>query len=141
MNQMIQRIREEKKGFTLAELLVVVAIIAVLVAIAIPVFTAQLDRANASVDEANIRSGYGWVQSFVLNDKTKDGDYVLQSDGTALKGGTDGYTTKGKSENCDGNTSGKVLIGSIEVEWKETGQLVTYVVSGGKVASIQVPKE
>ena len=33
--------KTNKKGFTLAELLIVVAIIAVLVAIAIPVFTTQ----------------------------------------------------------------------------------------------------
>lgn len=43
---MIQRMREEKGGFTLAELLIVVAIVAVLVAIAIPVFTGQLAEAQ-----------------------------------------------------------------------------------------------
>ncbi len=42
MKQMIQRMREEKGGFTLAELLIVVAIVAVLVAIAIPVFTSSI---------------------------------------------------------------------------------------------------
>ena len=47
-----------KKGFTLAELLIVVAIIAVLVAIAIPVFTAQLTKSKEAADEANIRSAY-----------------------------------------------------------------------------------
>ena len=36
--------KRNKKGFTLAELLIVVAIVAVLVAIALPVFTAQLDK-------------------------------------------------------------------------------------------------
>ena len=45
-----------KKGFTLAELLVVVAIIAILVAIAIPIFTGALDRAREAVMEADIRS-------------------------------------------------------------------------------------
>ena len=35
-----------RKGFTLAELLIVVAIVAVLVAIAIPVFTSQLHNAK-----------------------------------------------------------------------------------------------
>lgn len=35
-----------KKGFTLMEMLIVVAIIAVLIAIAIPVFTAQLEKAR-----------------------------------------------------------------------------------------------
>ena len=47
-----------KKGFTLAELLIVVAIIAVLVAIAIPVFTAQLEKSRDATSVANIRSAY-----------------------------------------------------------------------------------
>ncbi len=47
-----------KKGFTLAELLIVVAIIAVLVAIAIPVFTASLEKAKQATDAANIRAAY-----------------------------------------------------------------------------------
>ncbi len=47
-----------KKGFTLAELLIVVAIIAVLVAIAIPVFTTQLERSKEATDLANIRAAY-----------------------------------------------------------------------------------
>ena len=50
-----------KKGFTLAELLIVVAIIAVLVAIAIPVFTAQLEKSREATDIANVRSAYASV--------------------------------------------------------------------------------
>ena len=48
--------KKNNKGFTLAELLIVVAIIAVLVAIAIPVFTAQLNKARLATDTANVRS-------------------------------------------------------------------------------------
>ncbi len=47
-----------KKGFTLAELLIVVAIIAVLVAIALPVFGSALDKARFATDVANVRSAY-----------------------------------------------------------------------------------
>ena len=46
-----------KKGFTLAELLVVVAIIGVLVAISIPIFTSQLRKAKVATDQANARAG------------------------------------------------------------------------------------
>ena len=55
-----------KKGFTLAELLIVVAIIAVLVAVSIPVFTNQLEKAREATDAANIRAAIEKVseQSF-----------------------------------------------------------------------------
>ena len=39
-----------KKGFTLAELLIVVAILAILVAVSIPIFTSKLDEAKRATD-------------------------------------------------------------------------------------------
>lgn len=45
-----------KKGFTLAELLIVVAILAILVAVSIPIFTSKLDDARKSTDLANERA-------------------------------------------------------------------------------------
>ena len=50
------RRKRNKKGFTLAELLIVVAIIGVLVAISIPIFTAQLKKARLATNKANARS-------------------------------------------------------------------------------------
>ncbi len=55
-----------KKGFTLAELLIVVAIIAVLVAISIPIFTSQLERSREATDLANIRAAYAEAVSDYL---------------------------------------------------------------------------
>lgn len=60
--------KKNNKGFTLAELLIVVAIIAVLVAIAIPVFTTQLEKSREATDMANVRSAYGTVTIQFLND-------------------------------------------------------------------------
>ena len=57
-----------KKGFTLAELLIVVAIIAVLVAVAIPVFNAQLEKSRQATDLANIRSSYAEAMATYLLD-------------------------------------------------------------------------
>lgn len=87
--------KKDQKGFTLAELLIVVAIIAILVAIAIPVFSSQLERARLAVDHANIRT----VQSMVsianltgeitvdgnvisLEKASKNYQYCLKGDGT-----------------------------------------------------------
>lgn len=60
--------KRNRKGFTLAELLIVVAIIAVLVAIAIPVFTSQLEKSRESTDLANVRSAYAEIVAGYLQD-------------------------------------------------------------------------
>ncbi len=52
-----------RKGFTLAELLIVVAIIAVLVAISIPIFSKQLEKARDATTLANLRNVYAEVQT------------------------------------------------------------------------------
>ena len=53
-----------KKGFTLAELLIVVAIIAVLVAVAIPIFRKQLEKSRETVDIHTMRTVASMGQQF-----------------------------------------------------------------------------
>lgn len=75
------------KGFTLAELLVVVGIIAVLVAISIPVFNSQLHKAKEAVDIANIRALYAEIQTEYLtneNDWTFLSKYSVSSDNKTI---------------------------------------------------------
>ena len=61
--------KTNKKGFTLAELLIVVAIIAVLVAIAIPVFTSQLEKAREATDAANLRAAYAEIMAEAITNE------------------------------------------------------------------------
>ncbi len=68
MKSLLKKVRKDKKGFTLAELLVVVAIIGVLVAISIPIFTSQLEKSREAVDMANIRAKYAECQTALLTD-------------------------------------------------------------------------
>lgn len=50
-----------KKGFTLAELLIVIAIIGILSGIVVPVFSSRTEKAKEAVDLANVRSAYAEV--------------------------------------------------------------------------------
>ena len=64
--------KKKRKGFTLAELLIVVAIIAVLVAIGIPIFTSQLEKSREATDAANIRVQYAQVMAEAITVDGKD---------------------------------------------------------------------
>lgn len=55
MKSLVNKMKN-KKGFTLMEMLIVVAIMVILVAVSIPVFTNQLDNAKKTTDNANIRA-------------------------------------------------------------------------------------
>lgn len=55
-----------RNGFTLMEMLIVIAIIAVLIVIAIPVFASQLEKSREAADLANVRSAYAQVSAEVL---------------------------------------------------------------------------
>lgn len=78
---MLKRAKENKKGFTLAELLIVVAIIAVLVAISIPIFTSQLEKSREAVDLANIRAAYAEVMTAALTEDKKPDGVTYTSEG------------------------------------------------------------
>lgn len=58
---------KNNKGFTLAELLIVIAIIAALVAIMIPTFGGQVEKAREAADLANLRAAYADATMKYLN--------------------------------------------------------------------------
>ena len=70
-----------KKGFTLAELLIVVAIIGVLIAVSVPIFTAQRSKAVDAVNKANIRAAKAMALAAFYDDKT---GYVSSINGTQM---------------------------------------------------------
>lgn len=111
---MIKRLKN-KKGFTLAELLIVVAIIAVLVAISVPIFNSQLEKSREATDMANVRAAYAEVSAAVLDESTSSGD--LTKTVTAVQHDTSKWTSgdtvniggqqvkAGKNWTITGNTS------------------------------------
>lgn len=114
------------KGFTLMEMLIVVAIIAILIAIAIPTFNSSLNKAKVATDEANIRSGYASVMAEILassNPIPADGkSFTLKADGSVGDTGDDDYKTKGKP-------SAAVDIGGHSVGPWAVDNTVTYAVA------------
>ena len=61
---------KNSKGFTLMEMLIVVAIIAILVAIMIPTMTSALEKARDAADAANLRSAYAEAMVKLIQDDT-----------------------------------------------------------------------
>lgn len=61
---------KKENGFTLAELLIVVAIVSVLVAISIPVFTSQLEKSREATDLANVRAAYAQIMAEAMETDT-----------------------------------------------------------------------
>ncbi len=68
MRTLLSKKLRNKKGFTLAELLIVVAIIAVLMAIMIPVFGSSRAEAILAKDTANLRSIFSEAASSDMAD-------------------------------------------------------------------------
>ena len=127
---------KSSKGFTLMEMLIVVAIIAVLVAIAIPTFTTSLNKARLATDQANIRSGYAAAMARVLteqittegtNGNAEDATYFLMPDGTVKTGDELGGKTANvyKTKGTLNDAKGVIIAGYKFTEW-EKGVEVTY---------------
>ena len=107
--------KNNKKGYTLAELLIVVAIIAVLVAIAIPVFTTQLERSREATDLANIRSAYAEAMT----------DYLAKGANEAVESGAVSIQQKDEAWHIDNKLN-------VRVNGSETPYTVPNVTVGGK---------
>ena len=78
--------RKDYSGFTLMEMLIVVAMLAVLVAISIPTFTNILEKSRESTDLANVRSAYAEVLATACLDDSENAEKTV-----ALKQKVDGW--------------------------------------------------
>ena len=110
-------------GFTLIEMLIVVAIIAILVAVSIPMVSSSLDKAKTATDDANERAAKAAAMIEYMINGTGTGEATYHYDaatGKAITGDGSSITPYGQKE------SGHVIIkfksdGAIEVSWSGAG--------------------
>ena len=93
---------------------------AVLVAISIPIFTTQLEKARESVDESNMRAAYAVAMSDVLTEGYKDTSRYTAGTGTY----TAYYTLDGSVTTTKPTGYGKASVEGIQgstPDWPSTG--------------------
>lgn len=120
----LQTLKKKKKGFTLLELLVVLAILAILIAIAIPVYKNQKEKAAITAHNANVRVLETAVESY----KQDKGEYPkdveqLKNDGYIKSvpkvPASENVKLKGKSYSID-KTNGIITPVEIDPNEKES---------------------
>ncbi len=91
---MLTKLNKRRGGFTLVEIMIVVAIIALLAAIAVPGFLRARKRSQASRIINDLRLIDSAVDQYAIETNKKSGDAVAVTDWTNyLKKGTNLYTT------------------------------------------------
>lgn len=66
--------RNNKKGFTIVELVIVIAVIAILSAVLIPTFGGIISDANETAAQQTARNEY---TEYIIDNPTADVDYIL----------------------------------------------------------------
>ena len=93
---MLNKLNKRRGGFTLVEIMIVVAIIALLAAIAVPGFLRARKRSQASKVLNDLRLIDSAVDQYAIENNKKAGDTVVVAAWTQyMKGGTVLYNTGG----------------------------------------------
>lgn len=127
MRRKLQAKLNSKKGFTLVELLIVVAIIAILVAVSIPLVNTSLNKARIATDQANERAARAaGVVDYLMNDE-KTGEYFYDAENGKLVGtDTDSKNAITAYGKCSDHKDGIIKVtvtddGEVTLAWESKG--------------------
>lgn len=130
---MLKKLMKKEEGFTLAELLIVVAIIAVLVAVSIPIFMGQLEKSRLATNRANARAAKAALVAAYLDDDTiQSGEYEVASG--VFKGDTASSTGTITTEPIDWTVNTTVSGSDTFGKTVYDGKWKVYMGSDGKVS-------
>lgn len=115
---MIKKFDKKKKGFTLIELIIVIAIIAILAAIAIPKFATIRHNANVSTDISNAKNIHSIVAQGIANEKIST-TTALSSQPLGSVGGSYNVTSSLEA----GGTKSKVTGDNFTVDIDTSGNI------------------
>ena len=130
LKQKLSKKLKKTGGFTLIEMLIVVAIIAILVAVSIPMVNSNLEKAREATDAANARAAKGAAMiEYLMETPAAKTVYHYKSDGTvstdgSIAAGSPGYDYGQSKDNKKGYVKVTITPGAdgvddtVLVEWE-----------------------
>lgn len=126
---------KKDKGFTLVELMVVVAIIGVLAAVAVPIYNTSTDKAQEGAIIANLATINGAIMSMQASENTPNGGWSATNITTEIpKYINGGLSQKPGTYSIVANTAGNSFIGQVVLAG-EGGLTGTYYLNIGQLTT------
>ena len=117
MKNLMKKIRKSNKGFTLVELIIVIAIIAILTAVAAPQYIKYVDKARWGKDQSNAGSLQTAVETVLVDQASRDVAVSVSK----VEFSTGGVTVTGDGTGTPFSTELSNIIGTL-ANYKVTNQ-------------------